>query len=170
MLSKQSLRAALLVCLMHTGVASAGILPAFVGDWSGNCTYSVAGQPDQIIPLTISIQDVNATTATWTMTYSLPAGPQVKNYLLRAGTAPDRFVLDEQNGILIDQFLIGNRLVDDYDFGTERRLRSSTEVSGTSMYFENLGFNIAGARSSKAGVVRVKSYALHSLEACALSR
>jgi hypothetical protein len=162
--------AALLGGVCSIGPATAGILPAFVGNWSGSCTYTVIGQPTQLIPLTIVIQDVDAATVTWNMTYSMPSGPVVKNYLIRAGSAPDRFVFDEQNGILIDQILIGNRLMDDYDYNAERRLRTSTEVSGNAMYFENLGFSIAGARSTKAGTARVKSYPFHSLEACSLTR
>jgi hypothetical protein len=152
--------------------ASAQILPQFHGTWVGSCDYTQVDGTTEVVALTIAIAPISPTEVTWGLTYQGGSvGTLVKNYVLRAvDVAANHYVLDEQNGILIDEYLFGDRLISSFDVGNDTRLAASTAVAGPSMHFENLAYGGRQVNRSRGGGVTVLAYGAQSIESCDLVR
>jgi hypothetical protein len=152
--------------------ASAQILPQFHGTWVGSCDYTQVDGTNEVVSLTITIAPLSATEVSWGLNYQGGSiGTLVKNYVLRAvDVAANHYVLDEQNGILIDEYLFGDRLVSSFDVGNDTRLAASTTVDGNTMHFENVAYGGRQVNRTRGGGVAVLSYGAQSIESCDLLR
>ncbi len=116
------------------------------GRWVGPCSLSF---PDQSTPtLEFEMERIVAPTGIdgvydWTIIYrSEDFGEQVRPYSMLRDGAPGRYVLDENNGILITNYLFANGIMmSEFDVPgarltsreTFRRNRSSFEITTTSI-------------------------------------
>lgn len=163
------------LCLSLTltaAAARADILPQFQGSWFGPCTLTQVDGSVLEVTLHLAIAPLSATEVSWTLTYQGETlGTLVKSYSMRAvDLAAHHYVLDENNGILIDEYLFGNRLISSFDVGNDTRLASSTEVDGDQLYFENVAYGARVENRTRGGGTSVLSFAAQSIEACNLSR
>lgn len=109
------------------------------GRWLGTCDILLTGRTEPAV--TIEIERITEPTGTpgemtWTLIYRDANGEQVRPYIMRADPAvPGRYLLDEQNGIVLTSYLQGpNLLSSDFDVPGVRlhTARSSTATATSS--------------------------------------
>jgi len=84
----------------------------WVGNWKGELIWMRSGKTDTTrVPVQLRIHPADSiNTYTWQIIYG-SAGDDNRPYLLKpVDPAKGHWVVDEKNGILLDQYLIGNRL------------------------------------------------------------
>lgn len=88
--------------------ARPGPLPdGWVGRWFGPSTNTAPGRPPLKFSMGLDIAPDGPGRWTWTITYDGQLGSQVRRYHLRSvGDDPARFVIDENNGIVLQATLI----------------------------------------------------------------
>lgn len=85
------------------------------GRWLGTCDILLTGRTEPAI--SVEIERITEPTGTpgeftWTLIYRDASGEQVRPYVMRADPAvPGRYILDENNGILIANYLQGGNLL-----------------------------------------------------------
>lgn len=171
-MKNQSLRLGVALFLACAAVAQADILPSFQGSWTGTCDYTQVDGSNEVVDLTITISPLSATEVSWQLAYQgASIGTLVKNYVVRAvDVSANHYVLDEQNGILIDEYLFGSRLIGSFDVGNDIRLAASTAVAGTAMHFENVAYGGRHVNRTRGGGVTVLAYGAQSIESCNLTK
>lgn len=151
--------------------ANANILPDWHGFWQGSCQYDAQdGTPTETIPLTIEITPVSATEVTWNMHYMRASGDIVKNYILRAvDETTGHYVIDENNGILIDEYLLQNQLMAQFEVN-KRQITIASELEGNTLNYNSYAFSTSVERRNRGANGSVLVYGEPSLEACTLTR
>lgn len=83
------------------------------GTWKGELNiYSAASEkPVQTLTMQLKIEPVDATTWIWEIGYLVGEGDIRKYELKSVNPAKNEWIIDEKNGILLTQVLLGNRLV-----------------------------------------------------------
>jgi len=151
--------------------ASAEILPEWHGFYQGECEYQAQGTLDiEIIPMTIEILPVSANEVSWSMHYYRASGDIVKNYTLRAvDESIGHYVTDENNGILIDQYLRQNRIMTHFEVNNNQ-VTGVSELNGNTLSFTNYAFSSKVETRSRASGSTVYSYGDPGLEKCELMK
>ena len=86
---------------------------SFVGNWSGTLELSPVAKPSQTVNMELRIQPSKDTAGhyTWNLIYGAP-GTDNRPYILKpVDTARGHWVIDELNGIVLDEYFIKDRLV-----------------------------------------------------------
>lgn len=90
-----------------------GFPESWEGNWKGDLMIYSSAVTDQkaaqIVPMQLDIQPINENRWSWVITYDLD-NENVRNYELVRDTSTNQWAIDENNGILLKQALIGNRL------------------------------------------------------------
>lgn len=132
---------AALVAALSVDPPTPALPPAWHGAWRGDLYIAGRAEP---VPMGIDIAPIKGRDAwTWRITYGEGENAQVRAYELLPGDAPGRFVVDEKNGVLLDDRLEGNVLVGMFEVGGVT-LVSRHELVGA----DELRFEIVSARSS----------------------
>lgn len=110
--------------LMMSGCAAkpARFPEDWLGSWAGEVTpYSAGGAKDRFgMRLDIGRTD-DPSRFDWTITYSGSAGTQVRAYsLLVRDAAMGRYAIDERNGIVLEQQMLGDAFYSWFDVGGTR--------------------------------------------------
>lgn len=92
----------------------------------------------------------DSTGLAWTMVYGEGESRQERRYALLPGDGPNRYVLDERNGILIDTVLQQGALVSAFTV-QGMLLVSREELVGDALHFRIDTFSMATPRASGAG-------------------
>lgn len=167
-----------LVCLalvlLLAGSGRAQLLPEWHGTWQGSCTSIRQSAPPQEFTMTLEIAPREGSEAlTWKTTYGMgDAPPEVRDYKLVPTSTPGRFVIDEQNGIQLDTFLVGDTLYQNFFLpGSGAGLVARWQLRGPALELEIPGWFVRqGSTSTGPGGVQVTSFPLTSLQRCQLSR
>ena len=88
------------------------IIQSFIGHWEGTLQWFQTGKKDpQVVKMQLIIRPTDsADVYTWQIIYG-SKGEDNRPYLLKpVDTAKGHWQIDEQNGIVLDQYLIGNRI------------------------------------------------------------
>ena len=149
----------------------ANILTEWHGFWQGECQYQEPGTTSiELIPFTIDISPISSTEVTWNMHYYRASGDIVKNYTVRLiDEATGHYVTDENNGILIDEYLRQNKLMSHFEVG-KRQITIASELNGNNLSYTAYAFGTSIERRSRASGTTVLTYGEPALEACQLSR
>jgi len=124
----------------------------WLGSWSGEVTpHSAAGAGERFgMRLDIARTDDPAR-FDWTITYSGSAGTQVRAYsLLVRDAAAGRYAIDERNGIVLEQQLIGGAMYAWFDIGGMRLCVREQLVAGRRAGDDRIEVEIATARDGDA--------------------
>lgn len=115
----------------------------FLGIWTGDLAIFTPQGQVQSVPMQLHILPVNDSTYTYTIIYGEDVEKGKRDYLLRQGKeGPHHWIVDEQDGILLDNFYIGGVLHGPFSVnGT--LLYSSLSLEG-----ENLAYTISSGRAS----------------------
>jgi hypothetical protein len=84
---------------------------AWVGDWAGELAIHNGQGEQQRIPMQLLIQPLADSTYTYTIIYGEDQPENRRNYLLKTVDAGrGHFQIDEQNGILLDEYYLGGKV------------------------------------------------------------
>nr|HMQ50000.1 hypothetical protein [Saprospiraceae bacterium] len=122
---------------MTPGLMSAqvGLPENWLGSWQGELVIYDAQGERQRLPMELYIQPQDSS-FTWHIIYGADKTAGLRAYLLRSvDTAKGHFVIDEQNGILLDAFLLGGQLISRFEV-MGSLLQSRVEVVGDTLYYE----------------------------------
>lgn len=104
-----------LLFFMYTALNTSAQDPPFPKSWQGNWQGTLnwyqtgKGQPQQV-PMQLKIGPTDSGAYTWNLVYG-EAGADSRPYLLLPkDSTGTHWVVDEQNGIILDQYFVGNRL------------------------------------------------------------
>jgi hypothetical protein len=84
---------------------------SFIGNWKGQLQWMVAGKPTQTFTMQLRIQPTDsANQYTWQIIYG-DAGKDNRPYILKpVDTAKGHWVIDENDGIILDSYVHGNSI------------------------------------------------------------
>jgi hypothetical protein len=84
---------------------------SFIGNWKGQLQWMVSGKPTQTFTMQLRIQPTDsANQYTWQIIYG-DAGKDNRPYILKAiDTAKGHWVIDENDGIILDSYVHGNAI------------------------------------------------------------
>jgi hypothetical protein len=158
--------------LMMACEAQAQLPPEWVGLWTGACRLDPPYQGASGFNASLEIKPAGDNRYTWILIYefSNPPSRQVRNYELRPTETPNRYALDEKNGLEIIQVLSGKSLFGAYTiggklYGTTYSLRGDRIIMDVPSFAED------GAREtclSGNASMCVRSFEPSLVQACEL--
>jgi hypothetical protein len=146
----------------------------FLGHWEGTLTWYQAGKKlPQAVKMQLIIQPADtANTYTWQIIYG-DKGEDNRPYLLRpVDTAKGHWQIDERNGIVLDQYYIGNRFTSAFTVQTTTILDSYWR-EGNSLVAEFYGLSAKPVSTTGQGTEaspKVDSYATKSFQRAVLKK
>jgi hypothetical protein len=148
-------------------------LPAeWSGIWKGNLTVVSSNGKKENLAMELHVGDVSAGVKTWRILYGAGANQTVRPYVIMpvAGEA-NRFVVDEKNGLFIDNQLVGSLLFSQFKV-TTNLVTTRFELAGNEIKVEMTMFDLNTPRQSKltGGNVEVASYRFRSVQSGVLRR
>lgn len=157
-------------------VPAAAALPEhWVGRWSGPSTSTAPGRPPLKFSMGLDIAPDGPGQWTWTITYDGAQGAQVRRYHLRSsGDDPGRFVIDENNGIVLQATLIDGSLYCPFSLGDQTLTAIYRPVSpGTPearIEFEVITFRAGDGvdTGGRSGAPAVRTWPVASLQRAVL--
>lgn len=170
----------LLVCLPVFIVAQATFPTDYLGKWGGELEiYSAEGLKQQV-PMQLHILPVNDTTFTYTIIYGEDLEAGKRDYLLRPGKqGAHHWVIDEQDGILLDNFYLGGKLHGPFSV-MGSMLYSTLELRGEELFytiasgpaevFRTSGTTTAESDSDEPEKITVESYAIKGYQKSLLQK
>lgn len=168
-------------------------LPAeWHGVWKGKRTNVVKiGGPAEESVMELHIRPIEGKAYTWRIIYGEGEKREVKDYVLKRGEkGPNHFVVDEQNGFLLDCWLVGGTLYnlirarnpsvgkvpEEYrdKVNLDRLGHFRFELRGTTMMFDHSAFAVASPRATevkgKYATGHVDAYTLDQVMTAELKR
>jgi hypothetical protein len=83
---------------------------SWTGNWKGTMLWYQGNKPAQKVPMELRIQKGDsADTYTWQIIYGKAQEDNRPYLLIPKDTATGHWAIDERNGIVLDQYMIGNR-------------------------------------------------------------
>lgn len=100
----------LLCCWLSATVFSQTLFPdQCIGKWSGMMQIWQRGELRDSVKVAFTVDRMTDSSWQWRMDYLSATRPLTKDYILRKKSAT-RFVTDEGDGILLDEFVFGNKM------------------------------------------------------------
>lgn len=149
-------------------------LPAeWNGIWKGLTVNVVANGKREEIPMELHVLPVAESNAkTWKILYGKDAAQTTRPYeIMPVSGEPNRFVVDEKNGLFIDNQLVGNVLYSQF-MVTTNLVTTRFELKGEEIKVEMMMFDLRSPRQSKltGGNIEVASYRFRSTQFGVLRR
>lgn len=127
-------------------------LDDWTGEYEGDMILGFANKPNDTIPVTFSMKNTIVDSVwTYTMNYkSEKYGDITKDYVIRSKTKGDKsnFVLDELNGILMDETYMNGTLYGMYEV-MEQFYISTIRKTEYGLYFELISSSVSSPLISK---------------------
>lgn len=143
------------------------------GVWRGNCSNTGPGGKQTYAPvqMNLTIQPQNNQRWQWKIEY-ISGEKQVRDYLLKpVDAAKGHWLIDENNGILLDNFSInGGLILEAFTVGQTLIHGRHQRLDGNLLKVELSSYNLQGDRKSGAEPYPVSSLTLLSLQDCDLKR
>lgn len=126
--------------VLHAQSAPPDSFPAsWAGRWVGELhIYNAAGKSESV-PMQLHILATDsAQLFTWTLIYGSDTTAGARPYLLRpVDSATGKYQIDEQNGILLDTYLLGGKLYSRFEV-LDNLLLTTLEKTGDQISFETI--------------------------------
>lgn len=145
---------------------------AWVGRWEGTCQLrNPVPEADSSFTMGLQIQPLAPQRWQWQITYRGESLNQTRAYELQTlDAAAGHYVVDEKNGILLDAYLDGNQLMEQFEVGTSRLTVTHRLESSSRMAVDMMTFSSRPGRTSGAASQRVSAYPLLNAQRCLLQR
>ena len=165
----------LMICLLcQTGAAPLQSNPAgqplpaeWEGVWKGTTVSVKADGSREDIPMELHVAAVPGTSRkTWKILYTESAGQTTRPYdISPVDREPGRFIVDEKNGLFIDNQLVGKVLYSQFAV-TTNLVTTRFEMAGDYVNVEMIMFDLRSPRQSKlsGGNIEVSSYRFRSVQ------
>ncbi len=146
---------------------------AWLGTWSGTATVTLPdGKQPFKTEMTLTIEPLpDSDGVSWAIDYHQEAG--VRAYeLLPEQAQPGRYQLDEKNGIVIPNALVGDTLYSSFTVGKAQLITRTRRMANETLLFEIMTFPAADSAttSNQNGVPAVGTRALKSIQRATLRR
>ena len=164
----------LAIFLLTIIIADAQDLSKFTGHWEGELVWSKAGSKVvQRVKMQIIIRPADTLGQyTWQIIYG-DKGEDNRPYLLKpVDTAKGHWIIDERNGIMIDQYWLGNRFSSVFTVQNSM-IHDSYWIENDQLIAEFYGISTAPVTTSGAGtedVPTVNSYAIRTYQKAILKK
>ncbi|RYZ26359.1 MAG: hypothetical protein EOO10_15785 [Chitinophagaceae bacterium] len=158
----------------HLSFGQISFPQSFIGHWEGTLNWYQAGKKvPQKVKMQLIIRPADSSnTYTWQIIYGAK-GEDNRPYILRpADTAKGHWQIDERNGIIIDQYFIGNRFTSAFTVQTTTIVDSYWR-EGEDLVAEFYGLTAKPVNTSGAGTEdspKVDSYGTKSYQRAILKR
>ena len=145
-----------------------------IGHWTGELEWSPVGKPVQKVHMELHIlpSKDSAGQYTWNLIYGT-AGADNRPYVLKAvDSSKGHWVIDERNGIVLDQFWIGNRLIGSFSVG-EVTIVNSYWLKNQELELEFISYDRKPLLTTGHGTEdspKVDSYSIRSYQKATLKR
>ncbi|KZN31622.1 hypothetical protein N474_22120 [Pseudoalteromonas luteoviolacea CPMOR-2] len=166
------MRTLLALCLGLSAV-SAGAQAApqqWQGFFKGQCELVAPGHGSLYkFPMSLEVGAPVENKADWIITYGEGATAQPRNYtLVTLDEKKGHFAVDENNGIVIDQYLFENKFVSLFEIGSSK-LNASYELhSDGSLDVEIITYTFDTIREAQVGPYLVANYGGKRIQKCTL--
>lgn len=144
----------------------------WLGDWAGTLIIPTAKTPQEV-PMELHIHPLkNEVGYQWQIVYGSGDKKNVRNYkLIPQADKPGVFVMDENNGILLDCRLIGNVMFSQFKVG-DVLLTSREELRDGKLFTEIITSRFGSPRvtGDKGKENEVHSYPLQSIQYATLTK
>lgn len=165
----------LLACLILVAAASRaqpGFPSAWEGNWKGELLwYAGAGKEPKKVNMELRVHKTD-TAWSWQMIYGSAAEDNRPYTLFALDTAQGHWAINEENGIILDQFLVAGRLSGAFTVGNTTIL-NTYELRGDSLVVEFNSFQAKPLTTSGKGTEdspTVDSYKVRSYQRAVLHR
>ncbi|CAH9061493.1 hypothetical protein PSECIP111951_02501 [Pseudoalteromonas holothuriae] len=119
--------------------------------------------------MALEVTDVNDQKADWVITYGEGKMQQVRNYTLQSiDKSLGHYAIDENNGIVIDQYLVGNEFMSLFEIGSSKIQATYTLDTNGTLDVSMETFTFDPIREKKVGPYTVANYALKVKQKCRL--
>jgi hypothetical protein len=138
------------------------------GDWAGTLVMLGPANKPTEVALKFTVAPLPGTRdLTWKLTYGDGAKSVVKDYILKPdGDKPGRFLLDEQNGVILEMRLANDKLYSLFQVG-ETLLTARYELRGEAIHFE---VTSAKPTPAKTGQGQVQGFTTEAVQSAELKR
>ncbi|BBN81691.1 hypothetical protein PA25_16760 [Pseudoalteromonas sp. A25] len=168
---KNTLKLIIAPTLLLTSAASFGYAPqGWTGYYKGECEAITPHKGTLYkFAMALEITDIDDENADWIMTYGEGSSQQVRNYTLKTiNESFGHYAVDENNGIVIDQYLVGNEFINLFEIGSSKiQSTYSLDTNGT-MDVSMETYTFEPVREKKVGPYTVANYALKVKQKCRL--
>ncbi|MEM9835542.1 MAG: hypothetical protein AAF828_03515 [Bacteroidota bacterium] len=168
--------AGMFICL-H--LSSQAAFPAdYLGVWKGALEIYNSKGLQQAIPMQLHMQPITDSTYTYTLIYGPDIEKGTRDYMLRPGKkGPHHWVVDEKDGILLDNFYLGGVLYGPFSVMSST-LNTSMELKGKELHYTIFGgpteaFATSGTVTNENGEekeIKVESFEVTFLQRAVLKR
>jgi hypothetical protein len=143
------------------------------GVWKGMTVNVTADGKREEIPMELRVAPAaGGNVKTWKILYGKNAEQTTRPYeIMPVSGEPNRFVVDEKNGLFIDNQLVGNKLYSQF-MVTTNLVTTRFEIKGDEISVELMMFDLRSPRKTKltSGNVEVASYKFRSTQLGTLER
>ncbi len=138
-----------------------GLDRGWEGTWSGPCQGSQFLNSASIV-----IGNPELPSFDWRILYP---GQSPRNYTMRRTANENRFELDENNGIVINNFLFGNCLIDQFQVGQSRIDSRTCLTNNGTLTFEVVTAGVTPYSESRSGASVVRDFQIRDRYVCTMS-
>lgn len=154
-------------------VADADFPRSFIGNWKGKMQWMVAGKPSQAFSMQLRIQPADtAGQYTWQIIYG-DDNKDNRPYILKPiDTAKGHWIVDENDGILLDSYVHGNSVHGAFTV-QGNTIVDNYKVENGKMYVEFFSIKLADKKQSGKGTEEtpfVDSYRISSYQSGVLTK
>lgn len=131
----KSIALAVVLLVTSTVFCQSGFPAGWQGTWKGELLwYNEPGKDPKKVKMELRIQRKD-TAWTWQLIYGSPAEDNRPYSLFAIDSTKGHWAIDEQNGIILDQFFLADRLSGAFTVGSST-IFNSYEIKGDSMIVE----------------------------------
>lgn len=114
---------------------------SWTGNWQGNLVWTQpAAKTAELVPMQLNIHAADSAGFTWQLKYGEGGIDNRPYLLLQKDSIGIHWVIDEQNGIVLDQYYFGNRLTGVFTV-MQNTIVNSYQLQGDSLLVEFHSFN-----------------------------
>jgi hypothetical protein len=140
----------------------------FIGNWKGEMVWTPnSNKPAQKVPVQLKIQKIKDSTNqyTWQITYG-DKSEDIRPYILKKiDTLPKHWVIDEQNGIVLDSYFMQGKLIGAFSVNGIT-IVDNYWIENDSLHFEFISYSTEPSTTTGKGtedsptvnVYQIKSY------------
>lgn len=166
------------LCLISLNGQAQDFPKAWHGTWKGPLTIHAASGAVQTVPMQLEIAPIDSIRTTFVLTYGSGNKTDRRAYeLVTVDAKQGRYVVDEKNGIKIEMYKLGNRMLCQFDVQNSRLMTTYELTNPTTLTFEVMTSGVVpvsttGETSSKgqAAMPSVNSYRVNGFQRAVLKR
>ena len=147
----------------------------FVGNWKGILEWAPITKPVQTVNMELRIQPVkdSVNQFTWNLVYGSVTADNRPYILMPADSAKGHWVIDEKNGIILDQYYVKGRLVGAFSVQQSTIVSTYTLIDENTMTVEFVTYSskpIATTGKGDSTSPSVDSYEIKSIQKAVLRK